>query len=85
MMTKTLTEVGAVLLCVFFTATGALMLVSPGTYFRWVSRVGPRRSHVEGTGRGGRWLAFELWTRVRGLLLLAAMAWVAYQGYIHIR
>ena len=85
MTTNVLTEVGAALLCVFFTATGVLMLISPGTYFRWVSRVGPRRSRVEGTGRGGRWLAFELWTRVRGLLLLAAMAWVAYQGYLHIR
>lgn len=73
------------LLCAFFTAAGVLMLVWPGTYFKWVSRAGPRRSRVEGTGRGGRWLAFEMWTRFRGALLLAVMAWVAYQGYLRMR
>lgn len=78
-------EVVLVLVCILFTAAGVLMLVWPSTYFRWISRVGPRRARVEGTGHGGRWLAFELWTRVRGLLLLAAMAWVAYQGYLRFR
>lgn len=78
-------EVAIVLLCLFFTATGILMVVSPGTYFRWVSRVGPRSSRVEGAGPGSRWLAFTWWTRFRGALLLAAMAWVAYHGFLRIR
>jgi len=26
-----------------------------------------------------------MWTRFRGALLLAAMAWVAYQGYLRMR
>lgn len=78
-------EIALVLVCLFFTAAGVLMLGWPSTYFRWISRAGPRRARVEGTGAGGRWLAFELWTRVRGLLLLVAMGWVAYQGYLRFR
>ena len=84
-MTNVLTEVAVVLLGLFFTAAGVVMLVSPGTYFRWVSRIGPRTGRVEGVGHGSRWMAFAWWTRFRGLLLLGAMAWVAYHGYLRIR
>lgn len=84
-MTHVLRGVAVVLMCAFFTAAGVLMLVSPGTYFRWVSRVGPRKGRVDGAGHGARWTAFTLWTRFRGGLLLAAMAWVAYQEYLRIR
>lgn len=84
-MTNVLTEAVMVLLGAFFTAAGVLMLVSPGTYFRWVSRVGPRKGHVSGVGHGTRWMAFALWTRFRGALLLAAMAWVTYHAWLRIR
>ena len=85
MMTHGLTGFAIVVMCVFFTAAGAVMLVAPGTYFRWVSRVGPRKGRVEGVGPGTRWMAFTLWTRFRGLLLLAAMAWVVYHAWFRIR
>lgn len=85
MMANVLTEAGLVLVCLFFTAAGVLMVVSPGTYFRWVSRVGPRSGRVEGIGHGSRWMAFTWWTRFRGLLLLAAMVWVAYHGWLRMR
>ncbi len=84
-MNRVLTEVAVVLLGGFFTAMGALMLIAPGTYFRWASRMGPRKGRVEGAGPGTRWMFFTLWTRFRGALLLAAMAWVAYHAYLHIR
>ena len=85
MMRHGLTEFAIVLLGVFFTVAGAVMLVAPGTYFRWVSMLGPRTSRVEGVGRGSRWMAMALWTRFRGALLLAAMAWVAYHAWLRIR
>ena len=84
-MLHTLGWLGIVLLGLFFAFSGAVMLVSPRTYFKWVSRLGPRRGRLtdEGYGTGRR--AIELWTRVRGAMLLAAMAWVAYHGFKRVR
>ena len=70
------------LLCLFFTVSGFCMLLSPTTYFRWLSRLGPRSGRITERGTGRRWMAIELWTRIRGAILLAALGWVAYQGYL---
>jgi hypothetical protein len=73
------------LLGLFFFLGGVLMLVAPRTYFRWLGRVLPPSRRLSDTAGGTKLLAIELWTRVRGAILLGVMAWVAYQGYLKIR
>ena len=84
-MLHTLGWFGVGLLGLFFVASGAVMLVSPRTYFRWLSRLGPRSGRMAEKGYGKRWVAIELWTRIRGALLLVVLGWVAYQGYLKMR
>ena len=69
----------------FFAVSGAVMLVSPRTYFQWLGRLLPRGRRMTGNQYGPRWTAIQLWTRVRGALLLATIAWVAYRGFVKIR
>lgn len=76
---------GIALVGLFFAATGACMLVSPRTYFDWVGRLLPRSARMGANGYGARWKAIQIWTRVRGAMLLVALLWVAYQGFLKIK
>ena len=81
-MLHILSWVGIALLGVFFALSGACMLLSPRTYFLWLSRLSPRSGGTPEGGYGRRWIAIALWTRIRGAVLLAALGWVAYQGWL---
>ena len=75
-----MSQFGVLLLVLFFAVTGAWMLVSPQGYFRQLGRLAGR-GHLINGGQGRRWKMIEIWTRVRGAMLLAALGWVVYRGF----
>jgi hypothetical protein len=83
-MLHTLSWIAIGLLGVFFAVSGACMLLSPRMYFNWMGRLLPRSARM-GEQQGTRWKMVQIWTRLRGAMLLGVMVWVAYQGFLKMK